>query len=337
MSSPEQVAQRIADDVLFPRAVETDRADLVASEQLDVLATAGLYGLSGPVDAGGLGCDARTSARVVEILASGCLATTFVWLQHQGVVRAVDAAATPIRAGWLAALCRGERRAGVAIAGIRPGVEPLRAHPVAGGFVLHGVAPWVTGWGLVDVVHTAALDPAGHVVWLLVDAVEASTLRVARQRLAAVDASSTVTVSFDGHRVDVARVTATTPYAQWEAADAAGLRTNGSLALGVVRRCASLLDDAELHARLEQARAALDEGGTDALPHARAAASYLAWQAAGALVVATGSRAVLADQHAQLLARQAMFLLVFGSRPAIRDALTEGLATAAHAWTAAPS
>jgi hypothetical protein len=37
--------------------------------------------------------------------------------------------------------------------------------------------------------------------------------------------------------------------------------------------------------------------------------------------VTTGSRAVLAGEHAQRLVREATFLLVFGSRPAIRSAL----------------
>ncbi len=34
-----------------------------------------------------------------------------------------------------------------------------------------------------------------------------------------------------------------------------------------------------------------------------------------------GGRAVLAGQHAQRLAREALFLLVFGSRPAIKERL----------------
>ena len=38
-------------------------------------------------------------------------------------------------------------------------------------------------------------------------------------------------------------------------------------------------------------------------------------------MVRTGSRAVLAGNHAQRLYREAGFLLVFGSRPAIRDEL----------------
>jgi alkylation response protein AidB-like acyl-CoA dehydrogenase len=50
-------------------------------------------------------------------------------------------------------------------------------------------------------------------------------------------------------------------------------------------------------------------------------ASAFAYRAAGTLAVRTGSRSVLRDQHAQRLAREAMFLLVFGSRPAIREAL----------------
>jgi hypothetical protein len=39
-------------------------------------------------------------------------------------------------------------------------------------------------------------------------------------------------------------------------------------------------------------------------------------------VAATGSRAILADEHPQRLAREALFLLVFASRPAIKQSLT---------------
>jgi hypothetical protein len=42
-------------------------------------------------------------------------------------------------------------------------------------------------------------------------------------------------------------------------------------------------------------------------------------------MVAAGSRAILRDEHPQRLAREALFLLVFGSRPAIRTSLLERL------------
>jgi len=45
------------------------------------------------------------------------------------------AAAAGLGAKWLEPLCRGERRAGVALGGTIPG-SPLRARPVRGGYLL---------------------------------------------------------------------------------------------------------------------------------------------------------------------------------------------------------
>ena len=57
------------------------------------------------------------------------------------------------------------------------------------------------------------------------------------------------------------------------------------------------------------------------MAQARAAASELAVRAAAALAVRDGSRSITADQHPQRLAREAVFLLVFGLRPAIKSEL----------------
>jgi alkylation response protein AidB-like acyl-CoA dehydrogenase len=318
-------ARRLADDLLFPAALEVDAADLAPRSHLDTLAAAGFYGLLGPAEAGGLGCDAVTGARVVEVLAGGCLTTAFVVMQHQGVVRQIAQAPAAVRDEWLAPLCRGDRRSGVAIAGIRPGASPLRAHPSSYGWTLHGAVPWVTGWGLVDVVHVAALDDDGGVVWLLVDAARGPSMRVERQRLVACDASGTATVSFEGHAVPGERATSRLSYDDWARADAEGLRANGSLALGVAGRCAALLGSDDLVTEVDRMRERLDAAGTAEMPGARAAAAELCWRAATALVLATGGRAVLQDQHAQRLAREAMFLLVFGSRPPIKADLLRRL------------
>jgi hypothetical protein len=89
-----------------------------------------------------------------------------------------------------------------------------------------------------------------------------------------------------------------------------------------------------LAAAAEACRTALLAADPDALVDglpasawARADASALAWRAAGAVTAAGGARSVLLDQHAQRLGREAIFLLVFGSRPAMRDALLGRLAT----------
>ena len=320
-----QHARRLADELLFPAARDVDAADVVPRSHLDRLAGDGLYGLSGPRDSGGLGASRATASRVTEELAGGCLATTFVWLQHQGVVRRLAESSDAVRDRWLPALCRGELRAGVAVAGIRPGPEPLRATRDGDDWVLDGTCPWVTGWGLTDVVQVAARTDDGDVVWLLLDAAAGPTWTLERQHLVAVDASCTVTVTWSGHRVPGDRLTSRSTYPAWQADDARGLRGNGSLALGVAGRCATLLDDDALGRDVDVVRDMLDSATVAAMPAARAEASALAWRAAGLLVLGHGSRSVLRDQHPQRLAREAMFLLVFGTRPAIRDELFQRL------------
>jgi alkylation response protein AidB-like acyl-CoA dehydrogenase len=97
------------------------------------------------------------ACRVIEILAGACLSTTFVWMQHHGVVRAAADAPAALRQQMLGPLCRGERRAGVALAGLLPGPPRLRARAVEGGYVLDRTSPWVTGWEYI----TRCTSPPG--------------------------------------------------------------------------------------------------------------------------------------------------------------------------------
>jgi hypothetical protein len=105
------------------------------------------------------------------------------------------------------------------------------------------------------------------------------------------------------------------------AAQSEGLRGNGSLALGIGRRCCALIGPSPLDDELDACRAELDAADTAAMPAARARASEFAARAAHVLAVRRGSRSALAGDDADRLAREAGFLLVFGSRPAIKDAL----------------
>jgi alkylation response protein AidB-like acyl-CoA dehydrogenase len=271
-------------------------------------------------------------------MASGCLSTTFVWMPHHGAVRAVAGSATPgLRERWLEPMCRGQCRAGFAVSGVLPGSPGVTARAVDGGWLLTGVVPWVTGWGLVDVVHTAAHGPAGDILWTLVDAVESPTLTCHRLALVAVQASVTVSVCFADHFVPADRVTRTEPLANWVGGvpiqqplvTEPGRPLPGrhymatqtaALALGVTGRCCRLLGPGPLDDELLACRDAVNLGAAEnpaALPQARARASELAVRAAAALVVATGSRSLLLDQHPQRLVREATFLLVFGSRPPV--------------------
>jgi alkylation response protein AidB-like acyl-CoA dehydrogenase len=320
-----EVAAQLSDSVLFPAALEVDQAEAVPLSHLDALASAGLYGLSGPPAYEGLGLEPQQALDVIELLAAGCLTTTFVWLQHHASVRAVSLAGGAMAEQWLRPLCTGERRAGVAFAGLRsPGPPLLTAERTGEGWSLTGLAPWVTGWSRIDVVLVAARVPAlpgVPVLWLLVDAVEGKGLSVERLHLEAVNASVTVKTTFDRALVGDDRVVGIEPFASWQERDAGGLRTNGSLSLGLALRCAGLLGGSAgraIEKLVAERRHELDTSDSRHLPRARAAASELALAAAASLVIETGGRAVLLDSVAQLLARQAIFLLVFGQTPAIK-------------------
>ena len=320
-------ARWIADEVLFPSAIQTDKAELLPVTNLDLLAREGFYGMAGPANAGGLELDLASAHRVVETLAAGCLTSTFVWLQSQNPVRAVAASHTPrLSDRWVGPLCRGEIRAGIALAGNRPGPPILTAaQSTDGGLALDGEAPWVSGWGRIDVMLVTARE-GDAVVSALVDAVASSTLRAEPLHLVGANASGTVTLRFSRHIVAPERIVGRESHADVLSRDPIGLRMNGSLALGVIARCCMLMGPTAFDDELNTVRRALDEATSGELPAARSAASELAIRAAAALTVAQGSRSILADQHAQRLAREALFLLVFGSRPAIRAELQRTLA-----------
>ncbi|SHG20898.1 acyl-CoA dehydrogenase family protein [Geodermatophilus nigrescens] len=321
MPAPVEAARALAAGVLAPAAAGVDATGVLPRTHLDALAAAGLYGVVGPASAGGLDGDGATLAAVVEELAAGDLATAFVYLQHHGVVGRL--AASGAHPGLLADLCAGRVRAGIALqAATRPDAGPVTLRRDGGELVLDGTVPWVTGWGLVDVLVVAARD-GEDVAFVLADAVGGPTLEAVPQPLVAVQASATVELRLRGHRVPVGRLLGTTPLAQVRAGDAAGLRVNGSLALGLVRRCAALVGPSPLDAALVAARARLDAAGPEDLSAARAEAAALAHRAAGALVVASGSAAARAGSVAERTAREAVFLLVFGSRPAIRAHLLD--------------
>ena len=309
-----EAARVLADEVLFPSANQVDVLPVLPRARLDLLAEHGWYGLSAPSS----GLKLEDGWPILEAFAGGCLTTTFVWLQHLGTPPACAFGPEHLHS-WVEPLATGERRSTVAFAGLLPD-PPLRARQEGGDWILDGDAPWVSGWGLSDLIHVAARTHDDDVLWLLVDA-SSDTMHAKPLQLLAVNASATVTLHFAGVRVDADRETSRFPWADWPACDAMGLRTNGSLALGVAARCCRLIGPSRLDDELDARRAALDSGTPETMPAARAAAAAFAVRAASALVAHEGSRSVVLGNHAERLLREAGLLLVFGSRPRIKRQL----------------
>ncbi|MYD33742.1 MAG: acyl-CoA dehydrogenase [Acidimicrobiales bacterium] len=312
-------AQQLADDVLFERALDVDMSGEVPAQNLDLFRDAGFYGLWTPREVGGCGFDELERLPILEALAGGCLTTAFVWAQHGGgsANAARMPSGSPLHERWARALATGQARSGVAFAHIlRP--EPcLFAERSGDGWVLRGVAPFVTGWGHIDAVLVAAHE-ADRLVWMLVRAAEARTLTSRRLRLAAVDSSVTVELHFDGHAVGDDEVLEIIEYGDWLSFYRQGLRTNGALMLGVASRALGRLGPSPLDGELDAARRALYAAEVDEMPECRAQVGHVGIRATSALVSSVGGRAITLAHHAQRLAREALFLLVQGQTAEIR-------------------
>ena len=102
-----------------------------------------------------------------------------------------------------------------------------------------------------------------------------------------------------------------------------GLRVNGSLALGITRRCCELLGPSSLDDELRQCRDDLDAFETKDISISRARAAELAVRAAHVLAVSRGSQSAISGDIAERTTREAALLLVFGSRPAIKESLLD--------------
>jgi alkylation response protein AidB-like acyl-CoA dehydrogenase len=319
-------AQEIADKLLFPAALDVDAGELVPRSHLDAIAEAGLFGAVGPCRFGGLELPMPAFCSIIEALAGGCLTTTFVWIQHHTPVRALIASSNDaLRDEWLPRLCSGECRAGIALGGLRAGPSQVIARPVEGGWLLDGDVPFVTGWGLIDFLFIAARTPDNtRVISALVLAAGGDALSVERLTLLAANASSTVRLGLSRLFVPSEMVVSDEPYRPPPDYEGGG-RPNGSLALGVAARCLTLLGPSALDSELSAGRAELDEASDQTMAEARAAAVELAQRASAALVVHSGSSSLFPRQHAQRLAREAVFLAVFGTRPAIKLALIRRL------------
>lgn len=323
---------------MFPAALNVDANAAIPPSHFDLLAEQGFYGLGAAAADGGVDLDFASLVEILETLTSGCLTTTFTWLQHHGVVRALSGTANEqLRDKYLDAAVRGQVRCGVAYAGAIPQPPRLWASATPGGWLVNGEAPFVTGWGLVDVLLVSARNRAiapgestGTIVSGVVDAAAGAGIAVEQLRMVAAQGSNTVRLRFADYVLPHEKVTAEVSHQDFLARQHITARLNGCLAMGIATRCIRLIDAAGQHEIAQLLRADQDairnrlDGGLDdpaTLPAARAAASELAYRSAGGLVVTVGSTGILAGEHAQRLVREATFTLVAAGRPQIKNNL----------------
>jgi alkylation response protein AidB-like acyl-CoA dehydrogenase len=321
----------LADEVLFPRAQEVDRADRIPAESLAALADAGLFGVVGPTSHGGLDLGPAVARRTFAAVGSGCGATFFVWAQHHTTVRTLRSSSNAALVdSLLAKLCAGELLAGVAFAHVRrPGAPAVLATRVADGWTLLGHTPWTTSWGIADQFSVAAVSADGELVWSMLPAVGLDGVSATPLALPVLASTGTVALTFDECFVPDDRVAAIEDIERWRSLDRIRSSIGQPAVLGVAERAIRLIaeiEEPQAHDAAGRLRAELnaiwmrddevleamlrgDDVAREGSDH-RAACIDLARRATTGLLAAVGGRGMDLGHPAQRLAREADFYVI---------------------------
>jgi alkylation response protein AidB-like acyl-CoA dehydrogenase len=337
-------AEVLGRGMVAANATAVDRGMLPLKGHLTALAEAGLAGVDVPPDCGGSGVRQAAELRILEALAYGDGTTPFVIAQHYGTCLMLTVSSNAIlREAMLPLLARGDLWAGFGISHVRREGRPvLAAVPDGRGYRFDGMIPWITGYGLFDYIIIAGTLPDGQTVSAWVRLQESPHIRFSPpMELVAMNAAQTVSATVEGLVVEPDEVVDIGPNALRGRPNAPTV----PCLFGLTRAC---IDDlAALAARrgvAASARAAETFGtrlhhqrlefyalmsaqprgdSTPALSRARAAATRLALDAAGALIVAGGGGSNALANPAQRRLREASVFATWGlSSDSIDEAVT---------------
>lgn len=161
--------QRLASEVIAPRAKETDAQSAFPWAQIKALAEIGVLGMNLPTHWGGPGISAVAFAACVEAIAGACGSTASAITAHFLATDAVLIGGDDsLRARYLPDAARGARLGAFALTEPRAGSNPadMRCRATAKGdsYELRGVKHFISNGGVADfIVVFAVTDPdAGH-------------------------------------------------------------------------------------------------------------------------------------------------------------------------------
>jgi isovaleryl-CoA dehydrogenase len=167
-----QRVAEIAETSIKPHAEEVDQSARFPTEGIAALGSAGLLGLTVPVEYGGMGQSPKIMAAVVEEIAQRCGSTAMVYMMHLSGV-ACYLADPAGRASELRAAAAGQHLSTLAFSekGSRSQFwAPVSKAGISGtGFALSAEKSWVTSAGYADgiVASSGSSDGSGASVWLV--------------------------------------------------------------------------------------------------------------------------------------------------------------------------
>ncbi len=177
-------------------------------EQMELIRSSGVYRWFIPESLGGMGWSNPEVANGYVQLASACLTTTFIVTQRVAAIRRICATENvALREQLLPGLLDGNRPATVGISHLTTSRRHVRkpvlnATPAAGGYVLQGFSPWVTGASAAaTIVVGAETEDRGQVLFAIPSDIPGMKVEPGFD-LVALTASQTGAVRFDEVQVD---------------------------------------------------------------------------------------------------------------------------------------
>lgn len=313
-------------------------ADGVSRGDLKPLVEAGLYGLYAPPELGG-SSDAAEQRQVAELLAGSGQDVWFLWFQHSPVLRMTATTANEgLRDRYLSGLANGELMGGVSYSHLRndkPGILAVRDGE---DFLLTGRQPWVTGWGINDLIVVGAVVPdSDEIVFGLIPSGDGPGVASAGLlELAAMNGTVTHSVLYDAHRLPADHVLNVLPRKDFLAIDALSNANVQPSTFGIALAALDLMEGETgdvLRERVLDVRARayhlLDEvPGHEQIEERlalRAQALLLGIDCATALLTESGGKGMGLGHPAQRLLRAASFQVIHSQATGIRAATLAAL------------
>ncbi|MCP4945384.1 MAG: acyl-CoA/acyl-ACP dehydrogenase [Planctomycetaceae bacterium] len=314
------------------------------SESLSLCGQRGVYRWFLPEELGGYGWSASDQIRGYLRLSQADLTTTFVITQYMGAVRRIAASGnTAVIECWLENLASGSQFSTVGISHLttsrRHLTRPvLRAEETAEGYILDGLAPWVTGAPHADLYIVGATLPDSQQVLLAVPSTLPGIKAGPGHELVALSASCTDQVSFDS--VHVNQTMLLNGPSENVLKSATGIRTGGlqtsTLAIGLAQAAVQFLSsEASKRTDLQDAATELrqevdalaqrllnaSEGETDCdTSEIRTAANRLALRSTQAALTAAKGAGFVKGHPVGRWCREALFFLVWSCPQPIAQA-----------------
>ncbi|MBT6510899.1 MAG: acyl-CoA dehydrogenase family protein [Alphaproteobacteria bacterium] len=162
-------AERLARDVIAPRAAETDRSEAYPWDNVEALTAAGFMGMTIPVAYGGQGRSFLDAVLVVDQMAQACGVTARIVVEaNMGAISAVMGYGSEDQKAMAAALVLEGDKPAICItepeAGSAANEMTTRADRRGDGYVINGRKHWITGGGVsrLHLIFARVFDESGR-------------------------------------------------------------------------------------------------------------------------------------------------------------------------------